>query len=370
MGDTTLLNNGIVVCGWWFSRSEMNDIHSPQEINLVFDGIDSIKDTSCVVLHSGGFGFTVLSLGTTSQVLLGTGQSKDFESDMHNHDIRNVAIGFDTIVTSSDFCDIEPSDTNHGASILHVFRFSDKAMCNVPPPIRSNLRVTGIAAGMRHVLLLEENGHVYQYGDGVKCGFHVMSAKDGEPVLLHDIQGPVKAIACGPDHSVALNEQGKVFTWGSNLRGECGRGYSGHGSLTPGLVERLETLQVVSIACGLSFTLCCTSLGDVYSWGTSQDGALGHGQDTTLYFPSLIEYFGDRDDTMAVQVSAGSSHSLVRTSMGSVYAFGCNKFGQLGLGAHVPHTTLPTRVAFETENNICVDVRGGWWHTVFNMKHT
>lgn len=85
---------------------------------------------------------------------------------------------------------------------------------------------------------------------------------------------------------------------------------------------------VVQISCGLNHTLALTDEGEVYSWGQGLHGALGTGNKRDAFAPKWVtEYL----DEPIAQVSAGGSHSTLVTISGSVYLCGDNSKGQLGI---------------------------------------
>lgn len=362
---------GCFVSGWWLSSSltqpnthEGCILYSPRIIQDVFD----ILHDRALTMYNGGFGFTVCTYTETEEaVLLGCEQTAEVvDALMHSHGI--LAVGFDTVVTFS-------RDGQGGSTSIEeerrlvVFRYllGGMTQCRFSP-INTDIRIAKIAAGIKYTVFLTEDGRVYQLINDDRMQHGAEESKH-QPGLVGNLCGPIMSIACGADHCAAINHLGNLYTWGSNLRGQCGRGFSGHDVLDPGIVQALHPVKVVSVACGLSFTLCCTSLGDVYTWGTSQDGALGHQEVTMLYTPTLIECFGEDDSMMAKQVCAGSSHALVRTDSGVVFGFGSNQFGQLGLGKNIVKTNAPHQVRCSQKEHQCIDICAGWWHSIFTIKY-
>lgn len=68
----------------------------------------------------------------------------------------------------------------------------------------------------------------------------------------------IKQVACGQSHSMAINEWGQLFTWGSNTSGQLGHD-SDEISSTPKLVRSLATKHVVQIASGHYHSLALTN---------------------------------------------------------------------------------------------------------------
>lgn len=65
---------------------------------------------------------------------------------------------------------------------------------------------------------------------------------------------------------------------GSNQDGKLGIGNRTVSVNVPTLVESLDHVQLVSVSCGWTHTVALTASGQVYSWGLSEQGALGHGK--------------------------------------------------------------------------------------------
>ena len=84
------------------------------------------------------------------------------------------------------------------------------------------------------------------------------------------------------------------------------------------------------------FSLAVGSDGNAYAWGDNRYGQLGDGTTTERHTPVMVRK-PDRNtypdlpaDFTYVQVSAGSYYSLALGSDGYVYAWGYNHYGQLG----------------------------------------
>ena len=75
--------------------------------------------------------------------------------------------------------------------------------------------------------------------------------------------------------------------------------------------------------------------------------------------PQLVEA-ASLDGTVS-SVAAGARHSVALTQQGQLFAWGCNRWGQLGVG-HCSNCKLPIQVALQSS---CVvqQVSCGWWHT-------
>ncbi|RZL77806.1 MAG: hypothetical protein EOP32_24030 [Rhodococcus sp. (in: high G+C Gram-positive bacteria)] len=165
--------------------------------------------------------------------------------------------------------------------------------------------VTALAAGFGHSLALKNDGSVWawgfnkfgQLGDGT-----TVDRPQPVPTLL--TSGAV-AIASNGNHSLALKNDGGVWAWGYNQFGEVGDGTEFNDRPTPVRVERLDS--VVGIAAGGYHSVAVKDDGSVWTWGYNLDGQLGNG---TSGYRELtpVEVVNLRGVTTA---AAGRAHNLV-----------------------------------------------------------
>ena len=218
----------------------------------------------------------------------------------------------------------------------------------VPTPVLVGLsgasgHVIQIAAGRIHSLVLTSTGQLYAFGYNFygELG-STANVGTGNPnptpalVSLPGASGQVIQIAAGGDHSLALTSTGQLYAFGRNFFGQLGRpGNSGTGNPNPeaALVELLGASgPVVQIAAGGDHSLALTSTGQLYAFGRNFFGQLGIATNSGTGNPNpeaaLVSLPGASGPV--VQIAAGVNHSLALTSTGQLYAFGGNRYGQLG----------------------------------------
>jgi alpha-tubulin suppressor-like RCC1 family protein len=132
-------------------------------------------------------------------------------------------------------------------------------------------------------------------------------------------------------HSAVLDQTGAVWTWGANGNGQLGSG-SNNDSITPG---KLTFAPMSKIAIGGKQTLALDGAGNLWSWGCNLNGQLGDGTNITRTAPVGIVSLGSNIKSVA----AGASHSLAIDASNNVYAWGYNNTGQLGLNTKVDQNT-------------------------------
>ena len=193
-----------------------------------------------------------------------------------------------------------------------------------------------VACGIVHTAVLTECGGVYTFGAGWlgQLG-HGNKEDQHEPrrvpaTSFNDER--VVMLAAGFSHTVALSEEGRVYTWGRGGSGQLGHNYWGN-ETAPRLVDpgRFGDKKVVFVSAGGYHTLALTSREQLFTWGEGFSYQLGHGNNCNKLVPTLVgaEAFGG---STALTAACGRSHTLVVTRDGALWACGNGAFGQLGLG--------------------------------------
>ncbi|KAJ8028688.1 E3 ubiquitin-protein ligase HERC2 [Holothuria leucospilota] len=193
-------------------------------------------------------------------------------------------------------------------------------------------RIRDIACGSSHSAAVTCTGELYTWGLGEygRLG-HGDNHTQLRPKQVKALVGHhVKLIACGSRdaQTLALTEEGLLFSWGDGDFGKLGRGGS-EGCSSPHNVERLNGQGVIQIECGAQFSLALTKSGVVWTWGKGDYFRLGHGTDNHVRKPQVVEGLKDKK---VVHVAVGALHCLAVTDQGQVFAWGDNDHGQQGNG--------------------------------------
>jgi alpha-tubulin suppressor-like RCC1 family protein len=120
----------------------------------------------------------------------------------------------------------------------------------------------------------------------------------------------------------------------------------------------IDAAVVVQVAAGYDQSMALTAAGELWTWGGSQCGQLGHGNKEHLTVPRVVDGTG-----VVVGIAGGECRSFVITAEGRVLAFGCNGEieysdangdeldepyfvvdGRLGLGAEAQEALTPTAI--------------------------
>ncbi|KAG5081563.1 hypothetical protein AAZX31_02G264000 [Glycine max] len=180
--------------------------------------------------------------------------------------------------------------------------------------------------------------------------------KSLESAVVLDVQN----IACGGRHAALVTKQGEIFSWGEEAGGRLGHGVDSD-VLHPKLIEALSNTNIELVACGEYHTCAVTLSGDLYTWGngTYNCGLLGHGNQVSHWVPKRVN--GPLEGIHVSYISCGPWHTAVVTSAGQLFTFGDGTFGALGHGDR-KSVSLPREVeslkGLRTVRAAC-----GVWHT-------
>ncbi|MCL2104189.1 MAG: RCC1 repeat- and reductase domain-containing protein [Kiritimatiellaeota bacterium] len=202
-----------------------------------------------------------------------------------------------------------------------------------------------VSAGGYHTVALKEDGTVWTWGDNYngQLGDNTwisrytpvqVKGEEGEGVLSN-----VVSVAAGGDHTVALKEDGTVWAWGDNDFGQIGDD-TWTDKTTPVQVKGEGGVgwlsNIVAVAAGRRHTVAVKDDGTVWAWGWNYSGQLGNGTWITRYTPVQVDNGGLSNITA---VAAGEEHTVALKDDGTVWAWGYNGSGRLGDGTMVDQNT-------------------------------
>lgn len=123
-------------------------------------------------------------------------------------------------------------------------------------------------------------------------------------------------------------EGNTVWTWGSDGHGQLGRGPTTTIAKDPVPAPVLGFKDVIAVTSGGSSTFALKNDGTVWAWGMNYSGELGVGK-TELYTTLPLKVSG-LSGVAAIMAKGGHSVALLKN--GTVWTWGSNKTGELGDG--------------------------------------
>ena len=229
--------------------------------------------------------------------------------------------------------------------------------------------IVQVAAGADHSLALDSDGALYAWGSNAygQLG-NGTTTNSSVPVAVKIAGTPLAGktiiqIVAGANHNMVLTSDGAIYTWGWNYHGQLGNNTKTN-SNTIVAVQTIGTplagKKIVKIAAGQGHSLALTDDGRVYTWGRNDTGQLGNNATTDAMLPVAVTVTGTpMNNKTIIEIASGARHSLAIDSSGKVYAWGHNGSGQLGNNSTVNALT-PVAVQAPADKNI-IQVSGSGW---------
>jgi alpha-tubulin suppressor-like RCC1 family protein len=149
---------------------------------------------------------------------------------------------------------------------------------------------TQVATGQRHSCALLDTGVVKCWGQGTALG-DAAGTTSAVPVAVTGITTATAIAAAGGLHTCALLSDETVRCWGYNADGQLGDDGDEINSLVP--VPVLLLSSVSAIAAGYSQSCAIRSTGTIYCWGSNSDGQLGLGYASAVVpVPRQVTFHG------------------------------------------------------------------------------
>ena len=197
-----------------------------------------------------------------------------------------------------------------------------------PPKVIPSLKnITSICGGVSHCVCLDYDGNVFTLGGNLygAIGIGVDSnTLRFTPIPQKVNLPPCAQISCGDYFAMCLTNDGFLYSFGSNNKGQLGLGNT-QSMNSPQKIEFLKDVEFIE--CGNNHTFCKTLNNEIYCWGDNNCGQLGLGNNTNQNTPILCSSLSNED---VIDFKCGDEHSLVLTSNGDVLSCGNNRYGQLG----------------------------------------
>ncbi|TDH73138.1 uncharacterized protein CCR75_008441 [Bremia lactucae] len=198
--------------------------------------------------------------------------------------------------------------------------------------------ITRVEFGASHSAAIDEDGKLYMWGSNEysKLGLGESSELESLPREVEALKGiRIVDVSCGDYFTAAVDEDGKMYSWGwggSTMKGAGGLGHAGgRDEPTPRLLATLvdQGVPIATVECGEFHTVALTRDGEIWAWGNGEYGRLGNGESDTCEVPEPIEFFANNN---IVSIAAGRDFSFALTDKGELYSWGGNSHNQLGIG--------------------------------------
>ncbi len=215
-----------------------------------------------------------------------------------------------------------------GSNLFGQLGDGTAGMIAAPTRVGEDVDWQMVSAGLNHVAALREDGTLWTWGSNAakQLGFDDGAFVDEPRQVGMDTDW--QSVSTGNSHTIALKEDGSLWTWGNG---------NWEGVRVPGdhVWVQVNTYR--------DHNLAIRSDHSLWAWGNNFQGKLGISRTAS----AVAEPTRVGTETDWIEAVAGSSHSVGLRADGSLWTWGSNQSGQLGIGAtsqQVSHSAAPVRV--------------------------
>lgn len=196
-----------------------------------------------------------------------------------------------------------------------------------------------VSTAFYHSLGVREDGSLWSWGSGGLDGLLGLGATISalRPTLVDagtGVHGKWTKVAAGPQHSVAIRQDGSLWTWGNNGNGQLGLGNLVTNVVnTPGLVADGTGWGGPFVEIGAAHhTAALRQNGSVWACGWNNYGQIGTGTINSRIPDITCIDSGTGPSGRWLSLAVGYSHNVGLRADSSIWAWGGNTLSQMGNG--------------------------------------
>lgn len=202
-------------------------------------------------------------------------------------------------------------------------------------------RAAEAEAKHRKIADLEEQGAVYSCGSNHRgqLGLGDLEKRNKFTVIPETRGLGIQFVTCRNDIIFAVSKKKETYCWGGGGVGPMGMDSRSERAKfeSPQIVQHLVDEDILKVAVGSNHACAVSECGDVYCWGEGRNGCLGNGQSENQIIPDLVPTFTEKIHVK--EIRAGEMHTCALSDEGEIHSFGHKANGRLGLG-YFDKTTL------------------------------
>jgi alpha-tubulin suppressor-like RCC1 family protein len=227
----------------------------------------------------------------------------------------------------------------------------------VASTVASVASYVAVSAGGIHTLAIKSDRTLWTWGyneegelgDGCTFGLNCYNRNSPTQVGSDNTWG---AVSGGTTHSAAIKQNGTLWSWGDNSSGQIGTGCSDSTCFYISTPTQVTTdTNWASTSAGGFFTVAIKTDGTLWAWGNNYAGQLGDGCSpmSTCIESAIPKKIGTNTDWASV--AAGGNHVIALKTNGTLWAWGINDYGQLGNAAQSPtaYSSVPVQIGTDTD---------------------
>ena len=219
-----------------------------------------------------------------------------------------------------------------------------------------------IAGGEMHTMAIKNDGTLWSWGDDQRG--RLGNGAEGAQSSPFKIMDNVISVSSGDYFAAAIKKDGTLWTWGHNGWGQLGDGTKADKNSPIKVMD-----NVASVSVGNGHILALKKDGTLWAWGYNACGQVGDNTKENKSIPVKIM------DNVTF-IAAGTDYSAAIKGDGSLWTWGRNDFGYLGNGTkerkYEPVKVLNNVKSVSTGQNRTMAIKndGTLWGCGFNLGGT
>lgn len=270
----------------------------------------------------------------SAPVLIATADGLTFLSISMNNNPANGNMGTNILAARSSY-----NTYGFGANDSYQLGVGDSSTKSTPALLPVGIKY--VSVGKTHSMAIMSTGHLVGWGMQTSGAFGsgvVTATAISTPIQTGSGVTTWTALSCGNNCSSILRGNTLYFT------GDSTYGQSGMGTATISTPTQVGTVTTwSSVSLSERHLLAVRTNGTLWAWGSNQSGAVGNSS-ASSYFSTPIQI---GSGTTWSAVAAGYYSSLAIQTDGSLWAWGDNAQGQLGVGT-LTSLSSPVKVGTST----------------------
>lgn len=317
-------------------------ISSPQKLNNHSNSLKIISssDFSLIIKNDG----TLWSMGENSNGQLGrtfySTEKKQIEIDTNWLQISNKDGGHSVGLKKNG------SIWSWGDNSYGQLGLGNTTSTKSPKKIGNDSNWSIISSSHSHTLAIKKNGTLWAWGYNNNGQLGIGNTINQSSPVQVGTDSTWKNVFVGKFVSAGIKKDGTLWIWGTNSNGNLGLGNNTNNFNTPQKLGNDTNWSQISF--GSFHTLATKRNGTMWAWGAETNGQLGLGQSSFYNSPQQIG-----NDSNWIFVSASDYHSIAKKSNGTIWSWGYNNKGQLGLGNSTQYNT-PQKIGNDSDWKIIV----------------
>ncbi|KAM9953555.1 hypothetical protein ACTFIR_008630 [Dictyostelium discoideum] len=184
-------------------------------------------------------------------------------------------------------------------------------------PGLEQIKISNVFCGYDSTFLLSARGNVYSFGSNEIGTLGLGSELKGRvtkptKIKFTETNEKIKQLSSGASHTLFLTSGGNVYSCGWGTEGRLGLGMDTSNRDSPTLIkyfnQNQNKIKIVKVSAGGSHSMALDDQGRVYTWGNGSNGKLGHGNESDENLPKQINFFSHSN---VIDIFAGIDNSLV-----------------------------------------------------------